>query len=136
MTTTTSPPTVNEWLAAMVDARADERETSNRTIERRLAEQEFTELPVLSIRSRVHERDAAGFIAQALGDIRAYMQEHHAFPAGPPITISRTCNAEGIDVEAGWPVIEPISGTNRIHSGALPSALVRTVNGHIRAVRG
>jgi ABC-type multidrug transport system fused ATPase/permease subunit len=79
--------------------------------------------PVLSIRGYVPEGEAEGFIADALRDIRFYMQEHHVEPAGPPFSICRTRGSE-IDVEAGWPVTAPLSGTGRIHGGAVPRSLL------------
>ena len=80
--------------------------------------------PTLSIRATVSKGDVSEFIATALHDIRAYMQEHHATVAGPPFTICRGSGST-FDVEAGWPVEQAISGTSRIHSGTLPTALVR-----------
>lgn len=75
--------------------------------------------PILSIRATVLKGDAEGFIAQALHDIRAYMQEHHVAPAGAPFSICRPCGND-LDIEAGWPTDRPLAGTSRIHCGALP----------------
>ena len=80
--------------------------------------------PTLSIRATVSKDDVSEFIATALHDIRTYMQEHHATVAGPPFSICRGSGST-FDVEAGWPVEQAISGTSRIHSGTLPTALVR-----------
>ena len=79
--------------------------------------------PVLSIRASVREGRADGFIADALRDIRVYMQEHHVQPAGPPFSICRPRGTE-VDVEAGWPTTAPLNGTARIHGGALPRSLL------------
>jgi hypothetical protein len=81
--------------------------------------------PVLSIRASVPPNRAAQFVAEALHDVRAYMQEHHATAAGPPFSICRRSGGADIDVEAGWPVVTAVASTNRIHSGALPDALLR-----------
>jgi hypothetical protein len=80
--------------------------------------------PTLSIRATVSKDDVSEFIAAALHDIRAYMEEHHATVAGPPFSICRGSGST-FDVEAGWPVAQAIAGTSRIHSGTLPTALVR-----------
>ena len=57
--------------------------------------------PVLSIRASVPETGRR-FIADALHDVRIYMQEHRVQPAGPPFSIRRRTERE-IDIEAGWP---------------------------------
>ncbi len=81
---------------------------------------------LVSIRARVPEEDAPGFISEALHDIRAYLQEHHTPTAGPPFSVCRPVEGGLVDVEAGWPVAEPVAGTSRIHCGALPAPFVRT----------
>lgn len=79
--------------------------------------------PILSIRASVPRAEAEVFIAQALQDIRAFMQEHHVPAAGPPFSICRP-RGGNLDIEAGWPTTgKPRAGTNRIHSGSLPRAL-------------
>jgi hypothetical protein len=78
--------------------------------------------PVLSIRGRVPRAEVEGFIAEALHDIRVFMQEHDVTPSGPPFSICRP-RGGSIDVEAGWPaVVKPLAGTSRIHVGSLPSS--------------
>jgi hypothetical protein len=76
--------------------------------------------PVLSIRASVSKADAGRFIAEALHDVRAFMQEARLPPAGPPFSISRP-RGRKVDVEAGWPTaVRPHAGTSRIHPGSLP----------------
>ena len=82
--------------------------------------------PVLSIRASVRESEADRFIADALRDIRVYMQEHHVQPAGPPFSICRPRGSE-VDVEAGWPTAAPLNGTGRIHGGSVPRSLLPEV---------
>jgi hypothetical protein len=84
--------------------------------------------PVLSIRASVPETEAATFIADALHDVRVYMQEHHVQPAGPPFSICRARETQ-VDVEAGWPTAAPLAGTGRIHGGALPRSLLEPETG-------
>jgi hypothetical protein len=79
--------------------------------------------PVLSIRASVPEADADTFIAEALHDVRIYMEEHHVQPAGSPFSICRPRGSE-IDVEAGWPTAAPLAGTGSIHGGTLPRSLI------------
>ncbi len=78
--------------------------------------------PILSIRATVPAAGAEEFIAEALHAVRAYMQEHHVRPVGPPFSICRP-RGSSVDVEAGWPTAKPLTGTGRIHGGALPAAL-------------
>ncbi len=81
------------------------------------------EQQVLSIRDLVPKEDAQRFIADALHDIRVFMQEHDLAPAGPPFSICRL-RGDDLDLEAGWPTAtKPLAGTSRIHSGSLPRAL-------------
>lgn len=79
--------------------------------------------PILSIRATVAADEAEAFIAAALHDIRVYLQEHDVAPAGPPFSICRS-RGESVDVEAGWPVVQALGGTSRIHSGAVPGSFV------------
>jgi hypothetical protein len=88
------------------------------------------ERSVVTIRARVRADAAHDFIAEALRDIRAYLQEHHLRPSGPPFSISRAHGGDQLDVEAGWPIPQPVPGTSRIHSGTLPTALARTLTEH------
>jgi hypothetical protein len=79
--------------------------------------------PILSIRDSVPEAEAEKFIADALHDIRVFMQEHDLRPAGPPFSL---CRARGgnLDIEAGWPTAgQPHVGTSRVHGGSLPRSL-------------
>jgi hypothetical protein len=79
---------------------------------------------VLSIRGFVAGEDAPEFISNALRDVRAYMQEHHVPPSGPPFSISRV-RGDALEVEAGWPTAKPVPGTSRIHCGSMPPTLIR-----------
>ncbi len=81
------------------------------------------EQPILSVRATLPEEQADAFVAEALRDVRVYMQEHDVAPAGPPFSIVRSCGSE-VDVEAGWPTASLLSGTSRIHSGTVPRSLV------------
>jgi hypothetical protein len=74
--------------------------------------------PILSIRATVDKADAGAFIAEALRDIRVYMQEHRVSPAGRPFSICRQ-RGSSVDVEAGWPTAKLLTGTTRIHCGEL-----------------
>ena len=81
--------------------------------------------PVLSTRARVRESDSAHFIQDALEDIRAYMQEHHIHPAGPPFARCRSTGAGTLDIETGWLLERPVQGSGRIHAASLPTTLIR-----------
>lgn len=81
------------------------------------------EQQVLSIRHQVPREDAQRFIADALHDIRVFMEEHDVSAAGPPFSICRP-RGDTLDIEAGWPTAtKPLPGTSRIHSGSLPRTL-------------
>ena len=86
------------------------------------------EQPILSIRATVPKADASTFVAEALRDIRAFMQEHDLRAAGPPFSICRG-RADEVDVEAGWPINrKPVRGTSRIHAGSVPRSLTGKVH--------
>jgi hypothetical protein len=91
-----------------------------------VASQGSDDQPVLSIRASVPADRAAEFVAAALGDIRAYIQEHHATVAGAPFSICRDSGGGTVDVEACWPLVDPVAGSNRIHSGTLPGSLIHS----------
>lgn len=80
------------------------------------------EQPILSIRGTVPEPEADAFAAEALHDVRVYMQEHGVAPAGPPLSIRRQRGDE-VDIDAGWPTASLLAGTSRIHSGLVPHSL-------------
>jgi hypothetical protein len=78
------------------------------------------EQQVLSIRGLVAEEDAQRFIADALHDIRVFMQEHDLSPAGPPFSIHHL-RGDDLDIEAGWPTAtRPLAGTSRIRRSRAP----------------
>jgi hypothetical protein len=85
------------------------------------------ERSVVTIRAHIRADAVADFVADALRDIRAYLQEHHLRPNGPPFSISRAHGGDELDVEAGWPILQPVPGTSRIHTGTLPTALARSL---------
>lgn len=80
------------------------------------------EQPILSIRATVPALEADAFTEEALHDVRVYMQEHDVAPAGPPFAIRRQ-RGDDVDIEAGWPIAGPLTGTSRIHSGLVPRSL-------------
>lgn len=81
------------------------------------------ELPVLSIRALVSEGESERFIAEALRDVRVFMQAHHISATGPPFAICRP-DGDDVDIEAGWPTgTKTLASTSRIHSGSLPRSL-------------
>lgn len=86
--------------------------------------------PILSVRGAVPETDAGAFIAEALHDIRAYMQEHHISSAGPPFSICRP-RGSSVDVEAAWPTAGAVAGTSRIHAGSIPRSLMAGHRAHV-----
>jgi hypothetical protein len=96
---------------------------SCRTTVRHLSPGRLDQQAILSVRACVREEEAEAFIANTLHDVRAYMQEHHVQPAGPPFSISRPRDG-AIDIEAGWPIAKAVPGTGRIHGGALPRSFL------------
>jgi hypothetical protein len=81
--------------------------------------------PVLTVRARVDKRDQRRFIANGLHAIHTFMREHDHKPAGLPFyTTTRPTGGRAVDVEAGWPTHQPVTGSGRIHSGMLPTTLV------------
>jgi hypothetical protein len=90
---------------------------------RRASIRQADDQPILSIRASVPKEDSEKFIADALHDIRVFMQEHHVPAAGPPFSICRSHGSK-VDVEAGWPTIRTLVGTPRIHAGAIPRSLI------------
>ena len=84
---------------------------------------------VLSIHARVEEADVAAFVRDALEEIRAHIEAHHADVQGPPFSICRPVSPHTVDVEVGWPV-ERSPGGGRIASAVEPAVLVRRGDDH------
>lgn len=76
--------------------------------------------PVLTIRARVDEAQAAAFIRSTLQEIHAYINDRQLEITGPPFSICHHLPQHTIDVEAGWPV-RSANGTDRIGAGTIPT---------------
>jgi len=80
--------------------------------------------PVLAVRARTSELEAAAFVADALKEIHTFIHDHDLEPAGPPFTIvNQTARSGTLDIEAGWPIDHPVPGTGRIHEATLPTTM-------------
>lgn len=79
--------------------------------------------PVLTMRGRIREEDAASFTREALREIRSYIRDNDLEVEGPPFSICRPRPNHRVDVEAGWPA-RGAPGKGHIHSGMLPAGVV------------
>jgi hypothetical protein len=84
-----------------------------------------TRQAIVSSRAVVDEDDVAGFVRDALRDIRTQLHEQHQVPTGPPFTICRQVDHHRVDVETGWPLDDNAHSTGTAHAGTLPAALSR-----------
>lgn len=69
---------------------------------------EHEEQPAIGVRQRVHRDDLPATVGQALPVVVAALRRTGAAPAGPPYARYRGSMGGTVDVEVGFPVIDPV----------------------------
>jgi effector-binding domain-containing protein len=88
---------------------------------------EFRELAkrhVASVRLKVKPEHIGQTLAQVLPEVMAYLTELGISPPAPPFTRYYSMSADEVDMEAGFPVPEPIQGSGRVKPSTLPGGKV------------
>ena len=80
--------------------------------------------PVASIRATIKPDEIGDKLGTLLSQIRQYLDEQGSIPTGPPFSRSHTYTAEAVDLEAGYPVKQPVDGDGRIAASQLPGGPV------------
>lgn len=71
------------------------------------------------VRGHVAEGDIAAFLGEAFGEVMTALGQQGVTPAGPPFG-RFTPGEDGFQVEAGFPVDSPVTGTGRVTADELP----------------
>jgi effector-binding domain-containing protein len=82
-----------------------------------------SEQPYVAIRTQVRLQDLeSGVIPRLHSEVRAWLEKQGVAPAGAPFIRYLVIDMMSkLDIELGWPVASPLSGTERINAGALPA---------------
>jgi effector-binding domain-containing protein len=87
----------------------------------------ITELPerhVATIRAKVKLSQIGGTLAVVIPEVMGHLAQCGVMPQGPPFTRYHSFDGDQIDLEAGFPVPEPIEETDRIKARVLPTGKV------------
>lgn len=76
--------------------------------------------PTLSIRFRAPVSELAAHFGEVYGAIIGYLAERGQTPPGPAFATYYNMDMDALDVEAGFPVAEPVPGHGRIEAHGLP----------------
>lgn len=94
--------------------------------EPRVAERVAT--PYVAITANVTMDELAVVVPPLTGEVFGWLQAHGAAPAGAPFWKYNVIDMErGLEVEAGFPVAEPIEGDERVRAGVLPAGRYATL---------
>ncbi|GCE29012.1 hypothetical protein KDA_44960 [Dictyobacter alpinus] len=79
--------------------------------------------PYMGIRTQVTmEEFGQGVIPQLLGEVMGWLSSQGTGPTGAPFIRYHVINMPSLlDIELGWPVASPLTGTDRIHAHTLPA---------------
>ena len=82
---------------------------------------------IIGIRMTVELAEIAGVLGQLFPEVLEYMQKQGQAPAGMPLTRYHCMDGGSAELECALPIASPISGTDRIRCGELPSGTMATV---------
>lgn len=89
-----------------------------------IAVTEHTEQPTAVVRERVRLDQLPGFFSRAFREAAAALQAQGRHPSGPPFGKYTGMPTEAVDVEAGFPVSQPIAPAGEVVPGVLPGGRV------------
>ncbi len=82
--------------------------------------------PTLAVRARTQVQSLPAFFEKVFGASLQRLGELGQQPAGPPFAIYYNQDMNDLDIEAGFPVTEPVEGNEEITSGMLPGGKMVT----------
>ena len=82
---------------------------------------ELPEQPVAVIYGRVPPEGVAGFLGHAFGSVPPTLMRQGRTIVGPPFARYGVMNDHGWEVEAGFPVDEPVTADGEVEPSALPA---------------
>jgi len=77
--------------------------------------------PALTIRTRTQVSGIASLFKEGYAEIARHLKERGAHPAGPPFALYFNMDMDDLEVEFGFPVDKPLSGSGRIIASSTPS---------------
>jgi effector-binding domain-containing protein len=78
------------------------------------------------VRARVPHDGIGAFIGTAFGEVMAAVGGHDGI-VGPPFARYSLADESGFEVEAGFPVADPVTPTGRVEAATLPGGTVATL---------
>jgi effector-binding domain-containing protein len=83
---------------------------------------ERPEQPYIGIRTQVQMSVMSKNITKLFKEINAYVKQHSIKQAGPPLLRFHVINMTGeMDIEVGFPVIDPLPDNGRVCVGMIPA---------------
>ena len=81
---------------------------------------ELPRQPIVSIRQETTPRGLGAAFRELLPVLYAYLEDRGVRAAGPSFGIFHAYEADRVEVQAGFPVPEPLEGEGRVEAGELP----------------
>jgi effector-binding domain-containing protein len=78
----------------------------------------------LSVRTKCKPAEIGPILAEILRDVWKLIRKNGAFPSGPPFTRYHGYHDPETDLEAGFPVAQPLTGEGTVLAGELPGGTV------------
>ena len=82
--------------------------------------------PTLSIRAKSAVQDLPQLLGKGYGAIMGYLGELGVDPSGEPFVIYYNMDMQNLDIELGFPVIQPLPGKGEIHAARMEAGKVAT----------
>jgi len=82
--------------------------------------------PVLSIRTRSAVQDLPEVFGRCYRAIAQYLGELGETPAGAPFAGYYNMDMQGLDIEIGFPLTQPLEGKGEIQAGFIPAGKMAT----------
>jgi effector-binding domain-containing protein len=79
------------------------------------------------VRHRISMKETSR-VPQFMGETFEAVQRAGQQPAGMPFLRTLSMDADGMDIEVGWPVRTPFAGKGDVHAGTLPGGPVATAS--------
>lgn len=89
-----------------------------------IEEKDVQPQPVVSIRATIRELDIGSVLGEMITALWLYLVKVGVHPAGMPFARYHQFHERTVDLEAGIPVAEPVSGEGQIVAGELPGCRV------------
>jgi effector-binding domain-containing protein len=91
-----------------------------RQVSYEIATKELQSQLVVAIRATTTPDQLGPLLGELLPEVWRYAEARGAHPAGPPFARYHTYEPDRVDLEAGFPVLEPLPGEGRVVAGHLP----------------